>query len=55
MDFRDKWDSNESLRKQYDGLVREMVVTSKVEDGGVEDVLSLIKGFIACTRENLEY
>ena len=59
-DFREKWDSDESLRRKYDLLVRDMVLGTNFSPESssiliLDSMAKLINLFIAITRENLDF
>lgn len=59
-DFRENWESDESLRRKYDSLVRDMVLGTNLSPESssilvLDSMAKLIKQFIAITRENLKF
>ena len=61
-DFRDRWESDASLKKEYDQLVKNMVLLSlsqasigDEEEEPMMKVVDLIKQVVSVFRRNLEY
>ena len=61
-DFRDKWESDTNLKREYDQLIKSMVLLS-VNQSGMNDseeapilkVIELIQQIASVFRRNLDY